>query len=94
MRYLNYISYDTWPFKERRCAISLLIVIYLSISLISIAIGCALARTATRKQHSEATKVGAEIYTQQYLTAEVLKLLWYTWGLIGPGFTIIEITPE
>lgn len=83
------------PIKERRCTISiLLIAICLSISLISIAVGCDFARTATRKKHSEATKVGVEIYIQQYLTAEVLKLLWYTWGLIGPGFTIIDITPE
>lgn len=74
--------------------ISLLIVICLSISLISIVIGQAFAKTTTRKKHNKATKVGVQIYTQQYLTAEVLKLLQYTWGLIGPGFTIIEIIPE
>lgn len=39
-------------------------------------------------------KVGAEIYAHPFLTAEVLKLLWYTWGHIGPGFTIAAITPE
>lgn len=47
-----------------------------------------------KKNTVKQLKVGAEIYTHQYLTAEVLKWLWYTWGLVGPGFTIIEITPE
>lgn len=57
--------------KEEGFTISLLIVIYLSISLISIVIGYAFAKTITRKKHNEATKVGVQIYTQQYLTAEV-----------------------
>jgi hypothetical protein len=59
-----------------------------------IVIDWAFTKTAIRKKYSEATKVSAEIYTRHYLAAQVLKLLWYTWGLIGPGFTITEITPE
>lgn len=39
-------------------------------------------------------KIGAEMQTLEELTAEVLKLLWYTPGLIGPEFTVTEITPD